>query len=297
MVATVRAGLHAGSSDRSGAACYAAGVWHDGNVALIGPMDHAFWMSSVVFDGARAFGGLAPDLDLHCGRLFESAATMALRPKIAIETVIDLCRQGVRKFPADAELYIRPAFYATAGFVVPEPDSTEFALAVHEAPMPEASGFSACLSTRRRPSREAAPTDAKASCLYPNISLSLAEARERGFESAIALDPNGNVAEFATSNLWFARDGVAYTPAENGTFLAGITRMRVMALLREAGVEIVERAISFAELLEADEVFSTGNYAKVSPVTRIEGRDYQPGPVAAKARALYFEFAKSCSVL
>ena len=90
---------------------------------------------------------------------------------------------------------------------------------------------------------------------------------------------------------------MAYTPAENGTFLAGITRMRVMALLREAGVEIVERAISFAELLEADEVFSTGNYAKVSPVTRIEGRDYQPGPVAAKARALYFEFAKSCSVL
>ena len=297
MVAATHHGLHDGSSERSGAACYAAGAWHEGNVALLGPMDHAFWMSSVVFDGARAYQGLAPDLDLHCQRLFASAATMGLRPKIAVETVIDLCRQGVRKFPADAELYVRPAFYARAGFVVAEPDSTEFALAVHEAPLPEASGFSACLSTRRRPSRDAAPTDAKASCLYPNVSLALAEARARGFDSAVVLDPNGNVAEFATSNLWFARDGVAYTPAENGTFLPGITRRRVKALLREAGVETVERAISFTELLEADEVFSTGNYAKVSPVTRVEDRDFQPGPVAAKAHALYAEFAKTCSVL
>ncbi len=297
MVAAARPSLHAGSSERSSAVCYAAGAWHQGNVALTGPMDHAFWMSSVVFDGARAFQGLAPDLELHCGRLFESAATMGLRPKLAVETVIDLCRHGVREFPAEAELYIRPAFYATAGFVVPDPDSTEFALAVHEAPLPKASGFSACLSTRRRPSRQAAPTDAKASCLYPNVSLALAEAQARGFESAVILDPNGNVAEFATANLWYARDGVAYTPAENGTFLAGITRRRVIALLRAAGVETVERAISYGELLEADEVFSTGNYAKVSPVTRIEDRDYQPGPVAAKARALYFEFAESCSVL
>ena len=71
----------------------------------------------------------------------------------------------------------------------------------------------------------------------------------------------------------------------------------MIALLTEAGIETVERAISFDELLAADEVFSTGNYAKVSPVTRIEDRDYQPGPVAAQARALYFEFAKSCNVL
>ena len=196
MVAAPQPHLHAGSSESSRALCYAAGAWHEGNVALTGPMDHAFWMSSVVFDGARAFGGLAPDLDLHCRRLFESAATMGLRPKLEAETVIDLCRHGVREFPADAELYIRPAFYATAGFVVPDPESTEFALAVHEAPLPEASGFSACLSTRRRPSRQAAPTDAKASCLYPNVSLALTEARARGFESAVILDPNGNVAEF-----------------------------------------------------------------------------------------------------
>jgi branched-chain amino acid aminotransferase len=65
----------------------------------------------------------------------------------------------------------------------------------------------------------------------------------------------------------------------------------VIKLLRRAGVEVHERAITFAEVLAADEVFSTGNYGKVLPVSRIEDRHYQPGPVAAKARELYWEFA------
>ncbi len=271
--------------------------WREGSPPLLKADDHAVWLSSIVFDGARAFDGVAPDLDLHCARAVASARVLGLAPTLSGGEIRALAGEGIDRFAADAELYIRPAFYATAGFVTPDPDSTEFALAVHKAPLPKASGFSACLSTRRRPSRQAAPTDAKASCLYPNISLALTEAEARGFESAVLLDPNGNVAEFATANLWFARDGVAYTPAENGTFLAGITRMRVIAREREAGIETLERAISIEELGEADEVFSTGNYAKVSPVTRIEDRDYQPGPIAAKARALYFEFAKSCSVL
>ena len=90
MVAAAHPGIHAGSTERSSAVCYAAGAWHQGNVALTGPMDHAFWMSSVVFDGARAFRGLAPDLDLHCERLFESAATMGLRPKLTVEAVIEV---------------------------------------------------------------------------------------------------------------------------------------------------------------------------------------------------------------
>jgi branched-chain amino acid aminotransferase len=45
--------------------------------------------------------------------------------------------------------------------------------------------------------------------------------------------------------------------------------------------------------LEADEVFSTGNYGKVLPITRVEERHYQAGRVYQKARALYLDFARS----
>jgi len=104
-------------------------------------------------------------------------------------------------------------------------------------------------------------------------------------------DMLGNVAELATANIFMVKDGVAYTPAPNGTFLAGITRARVVALLREAGVTVVETTLGYADFQTADEIFSTGNYTKVSPITRLDDRNLQPGPIYQRARALYWEYA------
>jgi branched-chain amino acid aminotransferase len=195
--------------------------------------------------------------------------------------------------PRDLATYVRPMFYAMRGFVVPEAASTEFALAVYAAPIPEPRGMGCCFSSYRRPARDAAPTDAKASCLYPNMQRALVEAAERGFDNAITFDASGNVAELATANLWIARDGVAMTPVCNGTFLNGITRQRVLQLLRDDGVETIETTLTRQDILDADEVFSSGNFGKVLPITRVEGRNYQMGHVYQKARDRYFEFARS----
>ena len=81
------------------------------------------------------------------------------------------------------------------------------------------------------------------------------------------------------------------TPAPNRSFLAGITRRRVIRLLREAGVEVRETTLQLKDFLDADEVFSTGNYSKVVPITRVEDRMLQPGPLQAKARKLYWDWA------
>ena len=257
----------------SGALTYVRGAWLEGNPGLIGPMSHAMWLASLVFDGARAFEGVAPDLGLHCARSVRSAQAMGLKPMLTAGEIEELCWDGIRRFPKETALYIRPMFWAEDGFVAPDPDSTQFALTINESPMPPASGFTACL--------------------YPNAGLALKEAKERGFDNAIMRDPVGNVAEFATANLFIAKDGVVHTPVPNGTFLNGITRQRVIGLLRDAGVTVHERTLTVAEVMAADEVFSTGNYSKVVPVTRVEDRDLQPGPLAARARALYWEFAHS----
>jgi branched-chain amino acid aminotransferase len=271
------------------------GKWYDEQPKLLGPMDHAMWMASVAFDGARAFEGLAPDLDLHCARLVDSTKKMLLAPTLSAGEIADLCRTAIRRLPDEA-LYVRPMFYATRGFVTPEAASTTFALAVYGAPLPEPRGMGVCFSSFRRPARDAAPTDAKASCLYPNMQRALAEAAGRGFDNAITRDANGNVAELATANLWIAKDGVAMTPVCNGTFLNGITRQRVLQLLRDAGTSAIETTLTCQDVLDADEVFSSGNFGKVLPITRVENRDYQPGHVYQKARELYFEFARSQSV-
>lgn len=267
------------------------GAWRDDNPPLMTAATHAGWLGSVVFDGARAFQGVAPDLDMHCERAVRSARALGLKPVKSAQEIETLAWEGIRKFPAGAELYVRPMFYAEQGFVEPDPNSTVFCLVLTEAPLPPANGFSAHISRFRRPTPDSAPTDAKASCLYPNAGRAIFEAKERGFDNAIMCDANGNVAEYATSNLFIAKNGVAATPIANGTFLNGITRQRVVKLLREAGIPTEERTVTVKDVLEADEVFSTGNYAKVLPVTRVEDRNFQPGPVYKKARELYFQYA------
>lgn len=269
------------------------GTWVEGNPKIIGPMTHAMWLASSVFDGARAFAGVAPDLDLHCERVVHSARALGLEPTLSAGEILELCREGIAKFPKEAELYIRPMFFAESGFVAPDPDSTRFVLSVYESPLPGFGGFSACLSTHRRPSSETAPTNAKAACLYPQSGLALQEARARGFDNAVMLDALGNVSEFATANVMAVKDGAVLTPAPNGTFLNGITRQRVIALMREDGIAVKEGRMTPTDLDDADEIFSTGNYGKVMPVTRYESRDLQPGPIATRAHALYFDWAKT----
>jgi branched-chain amino acid aminotransferase len=88
-----------------------------------------------------------------------------------------------------------------------------------------------------------------------------------------------------------AKDGTVFTPEANGTYLAGITRGRLIGLLRDAGCTVVETTLRYADFQNADEIFSTGNYTKVSPITRIDDRNLQPGPFYRKARQLYWDFA------
>jgi len=159
------------------------------------------------------------------------------------------------------------------------------------SPLRKPDGFSITLSPFRRPTPETMPVDAKAGCLYPNNARSLFEARSRGFDDALVCDVVGNVAELATSNIFMVRDGVVFTPVPNGTFLAGITRQRIIGLLRDAGLAVVEKTLKYPDFEAADEIFSTGNFSKVVPVTRIDQRSLQPVPTFRKARELYWDFA------
>jgi branched-chain amino acid aminotransferase len=272
------------------------GAWHEGNVAIMGPRTQGSWLASVVFDGARAFEGVTPDLDLHCARINNSARALGLKAVVPDARWVELVHEGRKKFAADAALYIRPMYWADTGIgggVRFDPESTCWCLCLYEAPMPPFKGSSITLSPFRKPTADTAPVFAKASCLYPNNSMALAEAASRGFDNCLMRDALGNIAELGNANVFMVKDGVAYTPAPNGTFLSGITRARVIKLLRADGVEVVEKALTHCHFTDADEIFSAGNFGKVSPFTRIEDREMQIGPVTSRARKLYWEFAHS----
>ena len=270
------------------------GDWREGNLPIMGIRTHAAWLGSSVFDGARVFEGVAPDLDLHCARANASASTMMLKPAVTTGNWLDLVADGRKRFDPDVALYIRPMYWAEQGgplLVAPEPESTRWCLSLYEAPMRAPDGFAITLSPYRKPTLECMPVNAKAGCLYPNNARALTEARSRGFDNAAVCDMLGNVAELATANVFIGKDGVVLTPMSNGTFLNGITRQRVIALLRAAGIAVIESTLKYGDLETADEIFSSGNYSKVTPVIRIGERSLQPGPLYRKVRALYWDYA------
>ncbi|NYE61059.1 branched-chain amino acid aminotransferase [Duganella sp. 1224] len=273
---------------------YFNGTWAEGNAPLFGAMDHSVWLGSSVFDGARSIRGHMADLRLHLQRVITSAERVGLVCPLGVDEMEQLVREGVAKFPADAELYIRPLVFGTDGLLIPVPEKSAFALTLFDAPVPPFTGFSACLSQLRRPDASMAPTDAKASSLYANTSKALREARERGYDNAVVCDSAGHVAEFATANLFFVTPaGKVVTPVANGTFLSGITRARVIDLLAKEGVAVEERSVLPEELTTAVEIFNTGNFGKVTPCIRFEGRALPIGPVATLARERYMAYSDS----
>jgi branched-chain amino acid aminotransferase len=273
------------------------GEWHEGNPGIMGPRSHASWLSSTVFDGARHFDGVTPDMDKHAARVNRSAEALGLKATVSAEEIIARTAEGVKKFAPGTAIYVKPMYWADAdglSTIMADPDSTKFCLCLFEAAMGDpGKGFSVTKGAYRRPTMETMPTDSKAGCLYPNNARILREAKGRGFDNALVLDMLGNVAETGTSNIFLAKDGVVKTPVPNGTFLNGITRQRVISLLRGAGVPVEETSLSYADFEQADEIFSSGNYSKVMPIYRIDDRQIQPGPMFRKARELYMDFAHS----
>ncbi|MCE8524778.1 branched-chain amino acid aminotransferase [Ruegeria pomeroyi] len=276
---------------------YFQGSWHEGDAPIIRAADHGAWLGSGVFDGARYFDGMAPDLEAHCARVNRSAEALMLTPTVSTEDMIEIVREGLKAYRPDQAVYIRPMYWGIDGdptAIIPMADSTGFAVCLEEIPMAPATASATLTTTRfRRPVLEDAVVNAKAGCLYPNNARMLREARSKGFTNALVADALGNVAETATANIFMVKDGEVFTPIANGTFLAGITRARHIKNLRADGVAVHETVLSFADFHAADEVFMSGNMSKVTPVTALDDTQYQIGPIARRARALYWDWAKT----
>lgn len=276
---------------------YYEGSWHDDDVMIMRAADHGSWLGTTVFDGARYFEGVAPDLYAHCARANHSAEALMITPTVSIDDMVQIAWEGIKRYPKDAALYIRPMYWALDGGdmgVVPKEGSTGFALCLEEIPMAAPDAAATLTTTRfKRPVLESSVTNAKAGCLYPNNARMLAEARAKGYGNALVADALGNVAETATANVFMAKDGELFTPVANGTFLAGITRARHMKNLRADGVKVHEAVLSFEDFHEADEVFLSGNYSKVTPIKEFDGTHYQIGPMTRRARELYWDWALS----
>lgn len=273
------------------------GRWHDGDAMIMRAADHGAWLGTNVFDGARKFEGVAPDLEAHCARVNRSAEALMIEPTVSTETMVEIIREGLKAYGRDQAVYIRPMYWAIDGdqlAIVPKPGATGFSVSLEEVPMAPKDTAATLTRTRfRRPVLEDAVVNAKAGCLYPNNARMLTEARAKGFGNALVADAMGNVAETATANIFMVKDGEVFTPIPNGTFLAGITRARHIKNMRADGMTVHETVLTFEDFHAADEVFMSGNMMKVTPVKAFDDTQYQVGPVTRRVRDLYWDWALS----
>ena len=271
--------------------------WHKGNIPIMNAADHGSWLGSTVFDGARYFDGVAPDLLAHCERLNQSAKAMGLVPTYSEKEIYDLILEGLTNYTKQSAVYISPMYWGIGnGYsaIVPDGANIGFCICLEEIPMASDTNTTTLTRTSfHRPILTDNLCNAKAGCLYPNNARMLQEASTKGFNNALVADAVGNVAETATSNVFLVKDGEIFTPIPNGTFLAGITRSRHIQNLKSDGYQVNECVLKFEDFSRADEVFLTGNMTKITPVSLFDDIKYEIGPVTKRARSLYFDWANS----
>jgi branched-chain amino acid aminotransferase len=136
------------------------------------------------------------------------------------------------------------------------------------------------------------PTTAKSTGQYLNSILAVREAAARGFDEAIMLDLNGNLAEGAVENIFLVRDGRLLTNDERSSILLGVTRASVIELASDLGYEVEIRTLTLDDLFDADEAFLTGTAIEIAPIREVDGRTIGNGrsrPVTANIQAAFFE--------
>jgi 4-amino-4-deoxychorismate lyase len=112
-----------------------------------------------------------------------------------------------------------------------------------------------------------------------------AEARRRGADDAVFVDPDGVVLEGPTTNVWWRRGRTLVTPSLDLGILAGVTRAAVLDLAGAAGYEVEEGRYGLAELRDAEEAFTSSSVREVMPVTELDGAPVARGPAADELQA------------
>lgn len=283
-------------------------VYIDGNLvpksqAKVSVFDHGFLYGDGVFESIIVTDGVAFKLKEHVDRLYDSAKAICIDIPMSkeemVKTIVDVVRANGFK-----DAYVRVIVTRGVGDLGLDPrkcSKPTIVIIVDKIKLYSddawSKGLTAIISSVRRDRVDATTHEVK-SMNYLNNILAKIEANAVGADEAIMLDDRGFVAEGTADNIFIVKNGVIYTPPRSSGILPGITRARVMRLAEELGYRVIEKDVTPAELLTADEVFLTGTAAGIVPVVKIAGRvvgDGKPGPITKKLLEKFRELVRDPS--
>ncbi len=258
---------------------YLDGAWKPLTECVVPINTHALQYGTGCFEGIRGYwSGSAINLLFlreHFQRLAGNAAMLMMKAP-TVDEMCEIATRCARQNAMRQNIYLRPVVYKKGLTMGPVllgvPDGFLCYLQPLGDYLDTSKGLSLCVSSWRRLSDNSIPTRTKATGGYLNSALAKTEAVMNGFDEAVFLNDRGQVCEGSAENIFIVRDGKLITPDVTADILEGITRRSIMALAKDLGVEVVERAVARTELYIADEVFLVGTGCQVAFVRSIDKR-------------------------
>ncbi len=276
--------------------------WSEGTTHV---MSHTLHYGSGVFEGIKCYatadGPAIFRLEDHLRRMATSADLYGMQIPYTVEELV----QGSVELMKANQLesgYIRPiVFYGYDSLGVhPRNCPVQVAIACFDwgAYLGEegiANGVRITVSPWKKFHWSSFPTTAKGNGQYLNSLLAVTEARKRGFDEALLLNMECNIAEGSGQNLFIVKGGTIYTNDEKSSILMGITRDTIIKVSGDLGIPVEISDLTRDQLLEADEAFFTGTASEVTPIREVDGHtiaDGKPGELTIRFRALYLDIVR-----
>jgi branched-chain amino acid aminotransferase len=282
-------------------------IWMDGKFvpwdsAQVHVTTHCLHYGTGVFEGVRSYetpdGTAVFRLDAHLKRFFNSASLY----EIDIPYTQDELHKAVLELVGRNEIgngYIRPLAFFGAHSMSVWPKGCPVSVALIAFPRGEylgkdgiERGVRVMFSSTRRFHSSMIPTAGKACGQYINSVRAVQEAFRKGYDEAILLNADGNVAEGSGENLFIVKDGTVITNDADASILMGITRDAILQIARDLGFPVAIRTMTPDDVLTADEVFFSGTAVEVTPIREVDDKvigNGRRGPATEKIQSTFFD--------
>lgn len=231
-----------------------------------------------VWEGIRSYTQIDGSMKIfkleeHINRLYDSAKIIGFEIPYSKEDIIKACLD-LQSASGNVALYFRPIVYSTNEAESAKTQLHEINVDIYCFPLEtlhKKDGIKVVISSFKRgyPQYQ---MQAKTPTNYNMLTLTKHETEASKADDVLLTDNEGYITEASVANIWVVKNGVAYTPPNDGSILPGITRQTVFEILNKAGIEAKEKKITRADLYIADEVFLCGTYAEIVKVNEIDSR-------------------------
>jgi branched-chain amino acid aminotransferase len=250
--------------------------WHKANIHIL---NHGLQYGSCVFEGERIYNSKIFKSEEHTKRIFQSADFLDISVNFKEEEVNKAKQELVQK-QGFSNAYMKMFAWKGCDKMTVESvgGRSHFAIAlwkIHSDYSIESrkNGIKICTSNWRRPDPRSFPVHIKFSGAYVVNTLAKHDAIKKGYDDAMMLDCNNNIAEGSASNIFFIKNNMLHTPAPGG-FLDGITRRTIIDIAKKRGIKTIERQIQVEDLEFFEGAFLTGTSVEVTPIIQIDQKKF-----------------------